>query len=732
MKAKFLPCCLVFFLAASVAAQAPGAPGGDAVWLTAAKEGVGTTASLKSKVWLTLARGVLTEIYYPNVTTANVQMLQFFVFDPARGKVETEFDDAIVKTESLPLQPKAKKPVSLTFRQRTTSRDGRWEIEKIYVLDPGSDSVLFTVSFRHQNPNTELFVYFDPSINNTGMHDTATASSKSLIAYEGDAAAALRCGNCRMDLASAAFSGVNDALTQLRRNGKQTETFDRAENGNVVLTARVSPANARAEDPLLFALSFGRTPSEAEETGQSALEKGFERIRLDYETEWGQYLDSLPATERRYRAQFLMAAMVLKAFEDKAVRGGNVASLSIPWGGGLNANEDVGGGYHLIWARDLYHVFTAFLAIGDRPAAERALNFLLEIQQKSDGSFPQNSWLDGRPGWGSLQMDEVGYPLVMAWQISRFDHKTYRKHIKPAADFIVRNGPATPQERWEEESGYSPSTIAAEIAGLVCAADIAKRNGDFQSAANYLKTADDWESKIEKWTATTTGKYGDGNYYLRITQNGRPDAGDPIGLKNGSGTYDEREIVDAGFLELVRLGIRRPDDPLIVKSLKIIDQLIRAETPNGPGYYRYLHDGYGEMDDGRRWNWDGTYRGKGRLWALLSGERGEYEIALSNSLDRRGGSRQLAAARSRLDHMLGFSSDTFMLPEQVWDKRSLPVRIDRLFLPDLQWGKGTGSATPLAWSMAQFLRLATNIAAGRNLETPAVVYRRYAGRPGKN
>ena len=206
-----------------------------------------------------------------------------------------------------------------------------------------------------------------------------------------------------------------------------------------------------------------------------------------------------------------MAAMVVKAFEDKTVRGGNIASLSVPWGGDGNGNTG-GTGYRMVWSRDLYHVFTAFLAIGDRAAAERALEFLFKIQQKEDGSFPQNSGLDGKQGWGSLQMDEVGYPLIMAWQIGKFDKETYEKHVKKAADFIVAKGPFSPQERWEERPGYSPSTIAAQIAGLVCAADIAKRNGDNASAELYLKTADNWAANVEKWTATTKGKYGDGNY----------------------------------------------------------------------------------------------------------------------------------------------------------------------------------------------------------------------------
>ncbi|HCA58089.1 MAG TPA: glucoamylase, partial [Blastocatellia bacterium] len=423
---------------------------------------------------------------------------------------------------------------------------------------------------------------------------------------------------------------------------------------------------------------------------------------------------------------------------DKANPGANIASMSVPWGGGANANEPNIGGYHLVWSRDLYQVFTAFMAIGDRAAAERALDFLFKVQQKPDGSFPQNSWLDGRPFWGSLQMDEVAYPLIMAYELKRFDKATWENHVKKAADFIVKNGPSTPQERWEEEAGYSPSTIAAEIAGLVCAAEIARRNGDTASAELYLKTADEWEANIEKWTVTKTGPHSREPYYIRIAQNGKPDAGDKIELNNGAGTFDEREIVDAGFLELVRLGIRRPDDPIIINSLKVIDKIIKVETPNGPAFYRYNNDGYGEMDDGRRWNWDGKYTGKGRLWVLLSGERGQYELALDvldavSDRNSNGEARSKTAAKrsvawQRLDNMLAFANDGLMIPEQVWDKKETPRNIDKQFIPELKFGEGTGSATPLAWSMAQFIRLATNLKAGRNLDTPDIVYQRYAGR----
>ncbi len=251
----------------------------------------------------------------------------------------------------------------------------------------------------------------------------------------------------------------------------------------------------------------------------------------------------------------------------------------------------------------------------------------------------------------------------------------------------------------------------------------------------WLDAADEWARNVERWTATTNGKYGDGNYYIRISEKGEPDAHHKIELNNGAGTFDENEIVDAGFLELVRLGIKPADDPLIVKSLKVIDQQIKVDTPNGQAFYRYNHDGYGEMDDGRRWNWDGKYTGKGRLWALFSGERGQYELALSDSYRVDGKLPSIPAGESsftyklratmRLDAMLGFANEGLMIPEQIWDRKETPANVDKQFVPELKFGEGTGSATPLAWSMAQFIRLAVNLKAGRNLDTPQVVYDRY-------
>ncbi|HEX8847169.1 MAG TPA: glycoside hydrolase family 15 protein [Pyrinomonadaceae bacterium] len=715
----------VLFSSATLFAQttnnlAPGAPGKDAHWESAGKEGVGTSATLESKVWFTLRDGVLTEVFYPTLDAPNVQMLQFIIVG---GKVETEREDTIHYLEMLD-------PRALSFRQRNVAKSGSYTITKTYATDPRRQTVLIDIQLDSREANN-VYVYYDPSLNDSGMHDTAWMEGDALLTVDGDKASALISSSgfayedepfrdvlkpqdrSNEKEISNGYSGVSDGLTELKRNWNNDSftPYARAIDGNVVQVAALKGFKGSSpgiKPHCTLALGFGKTPKEALENARASLAKGFSRIRREYEAGWRKYIASLRHVGPKYQAQFNKAAMVLKALEDKTYRGAMIASPSTPWGGGPNANERGGGGYHTVWSRDLYQVATAFYVMGDKAAADRALNYLFKVQQKPDGSFPQNSWLDGRPAGGGLQMDEVAYPLILAYQLGRTDKETWTKHVKPAADFILRAGPATPQERWEEESGYSPSTIAAEIAGLVCAAEIARRNHDEASAKTYLATADRWASQVEHWTATTNGSHGDKNYYIRISDDDDPNDGALLEINSNGGTYDERLIVDAGFLELVRLGIKHADDPLITKSLAVVDRLIQVETPNGAAWYRYNHDAYGERDDGGRYD---ARAGRGRLWTLLTGERGEYELA-------RGRPR---LARRRLDAMMSFANEGGMIPEQIWDHRRGPRS-------EFRFGEGTGSATPLAWSMAQFIRLVINLEAGRNLETPDIVATRYLKR----
>jgi len=516
----------------------------DAHWATAAKNGFGTSNTIDSKVWFTLADGILTEVFYPTVDMPNVRSLQFLIITGAQ--TENETDDTVHSLE-LP------NPASLTFRQINRAKSGAYTITKTYITDPQRSSVLIRVELTTQI-DAHLFINYVP------LNDKSVLMS-----------------NC--------------GLPTLQRR------------------------------QCTLALGFGETTAKATATARASLARGFSAVMREYELGWRKYVATLPRVEK-HQQQFNMAAMVLKGLEDKTFRGAVIASPSTPWGGGQKPDQPPVSGYHAVWARDLYHVATAFDAIGDRSTANRLLDYLFRVQQKRDGSFPQNSWVDARPIGNGVQMDQVALPLVLAYQLGRNERSAWLSHIKPAADFIVRNGPKTDQDRWEEKSGYSPSSLAAQIAGLVCAAEIAKANRDAVSAKRYLDTADNWAQNVEKWTVTKPD--GASGYYLRITANDNPNDGAKMEINSSTRVVDERKIVDAGFLELVRLGIKRPRDPLIVESLKLIDQLIKVKTPLGEAWYRYNHDAYGETPDGGKY--DGR-NGVGRLWTLLTGERGEYELA---------------------------------------------------------------------------------------------------------
>jgi glucoamylase len=671
------------------AGVAPGAPGGKPTWANANKVGVGTSANTGSKVWFTLGQsGGLDEVYYPALDSANTRALELILTD---GKTFAE-----IESEDTEHAVEVPDPAALTFAQVNTSKSGRYRIRKTYVTDPEQNTVMIRLQLTVLKPGPlTAFVYFDPALKNSGLHDNGSARDQVLFDSKGDIACALASSPAFVSVSSG-YVDSSDGWTELKTSYRLTQRYASAPDGNVAEIAEL-PTSFVQGKPVTLALGFGTSSSEALAAARSSLRKGFAASRKGYELGWHQYVSTLKQVDPPYRRQYQISAMVLKAHEDKTNPGAIVASITIPWGNDVDASKQDIGGYHLVWARDLYEVATAFLAMGDRAAAERALHYLFVTQQQHDGSFPQNSWLNGTPYWTSLQMDEVSYPNILAWQLGRTDKATFEKHIKPAAEFVASRGPATPQERWEEETGYSPSTIAAEIAGLVCAADIARANGDETSHSKWIAVADEWAKKLPQWTVTHTGKYA-GRYYIRIAQNGQPDKGELLEINNGGGIWDEREIVDAGFLELVRLGITPPDDPLIAESLAVVDKVIKVDTPSGPAWYRYNHDGYGEKSDGKGYN--GT--GVGRLWIMFAGERGEYELA--NGRD----------AHLYLDTMQKMTNSGGMLAEQIWDRTDSPQ-------PWLRFGQGTGSATPLAWTNAQFVRLAIALKEGRLPETPAVV-----------
>ena len=552
-------------------------------------------------------------------------------------------------------QVTASDPRSLTPQQVVTARDGSWRITKTYVTDPARDVVLIDVDVR--------------SLNGRPLR----------------------------------------LSTDLRAG------LDKDRRAETALLARpaLREIDGVRSTHVTLALGLGRTRQAAQDAAAASLAQGFAAVSASYAKGWHGYLDSLPprpAAAAPYAALYDTSLLVLAASEDKTYRGASVASPSMPWAWGQNTIEKPSGVYHLVWSRDLYQVATAQLAAGDRAAAERSLDFLLFRQQKPDGSFPQNSEADGTEHWKEIQMDQVGMPIILAWQLGRTDARTLAK-VRLAGEYLVENGPLTGQERWENQRGWSPATIAAEIAGLVTGADLLRRTGDATTAARWEATADAWQRSVQAWTATTNGPLSTGPYYLRVTKDRAPNRATTYNVgDSGPSAADQRRVVDPSFLDLVRLGVKPASDPVIENTVRVVDDQLKVTSRLGTFWHRFSYDGYGETSTGEPWEIGkpDTYETYGRAWPLLAGERGEYELASGRP------------ATEQLASMAAAAGSALMLPEQVWDGR--PPSSGTAATP----GKGTLSATPLAWSHAQFVRLALSIDAGAPVERPAIVACRYA------
>jgi len=412
---------------------------------------------------------------------------------------------------------------------------------------------------------------------------------------------------------------------------------------------------------------------------------------------------------------YRLSRCVLLAHEDKVFQGAIVASMSIPWGE-TKGDQDLGG-YHLVWTRDLVKSAAALLATGQLSTPLRALIWLAAIQ-RPDGSFPQNSWIDGTAYWSGLQLDQVAAPILLAWRLHKHDGLGLfnpRVLIVRAAAQLMLQGPVTSQDRWEENAGYSPSTLATVIAALACTAEWAKEYGRTDITDFVFAYADWLAAHVEDWTVTTEGELVGGirRHYIRITP-ADPNAPDPhadpnttmIQIANGGGLHPARNIVSGDFLHLVRFGIRDPNDPLVRDSIEVIDRVIKHDLPQGPGWRRYNHDGYGQKDDGSAF--DGT--GVGRCWPILTGERGHYELAAGRN------------PRAFITTIENFSNQGGMLTEQVWDGDDLPhARMKR--------GCPTGAAMPLCWSHAEYVSLVRSWHDGVCFDRAEPAFQRYVLNP---
>ncbi|HEX6755114.1 MAG TPA: glucodextranase DOMON-like domain-containing protein [Mycobacteriales bacterium] len=754
---------------------APEAPAGDGPGALshfdlARKDCVGTARNTTSKVWYTVANGVLSDVYAPTVDNTNVETLQYVVTD---GSTFTD-----LQTRDMTYTVRATDRGGLACQVASTPRRGGYRLVTDYVTDPSRDAVVISTRLEGR-PGLKVYVRYDASVNGNGgggpanggaddatvdaattalvSSDTNTVTNAANRDYAVPLFGALRADRPFRAVSSGFVGAASDGLTQLDRTRSLTGPVT-ATGGNVVQTAEIAP-DARGRFTL--ALAYGQSQTAAVSVAGAAAGAPFGTTYAGYTAGWAAYdatLASPPAqvgglTEAqvdRLRRAYYLSVNVVKASEDKTFPGAIAAGLGSPWGQAVSAGDLVDGkavyfgSYREVFARDLYEAYTGLLTAGDVATARAATRFLFERQQLADGRMPRNSLLNGlkAPDSGGDQLDETAYPILMAWQAGlATDGALWRDHIRKAADFVVARGPSFGSERWEEQGGYSPSTIAAEIAGLVAAGRIADTNGDPAAARVYRATADHFQRSIKGWTVTTSGPYATGRYFIRLSRSGNPDTAITYGLGNGGPTADQRAVIDAGFLELTRLGILPASDPDVVASLPVVDSVIRRETPSGTGFYRYgtatdpvttagTEDGYGDCwepdptscaPSGKPWPTGNS--GSGHVWPVLSGERAEQQLQTGDAT----GAAALLVAMDR------YGSGVGLVAEQSWENPDLaaspfgadPATASIGFVN----GKPAGSSSPLTWAQAQQSRLILGVGAGRPVEQPAIVADRYVRVP---
>jgi glucoamylase len=718
------------------AAPATGGPGAASVWAPSQKSMLGTSATDTSRVYFTGYRGIVSEVFWPVVDTVNTVDLQFLVTDTAKTFFDEEKQQAYTVTR---LDSKA-----LHYQAVTQNTGHNWKITKKIFTDPGRDVLIQRVTFEGLNgklaKDFNLYVLHNPSMDNSGAGDTSktlvSGTRTMLVASQNARASALAISrpwkvNAGVTMVSSGFVGVNDGYTDLAADKTMNNTFDSATNGNVAQLGWVDLGTSTTATSISFdmVLGFGSTEANAMTAANGTLGSTINTIETNYKTEWNTYANALSTQGGLADAQYYLAAMSLKASQDKS-NGAMIAGMGTPWGETNGDSNPVG--YHLIWPRDLFKFANALITAGDIATANKTVNYLFNVQMQTTdcgtaeynaagcpqgfsriGRFPQNSWVSGFQYWQGTQLDQQGMPIILAERLGRND---LWPKIRQAADYLAATGPYTFQERWEEQRGYSPSTIAAEVAGLVAAAKIARANSDTTRAKNYLRKADEWQQKVAAWTFTTTGPFGNGQYYIRISQNTNPNDGGLIDDKNGGGARDERRVVDGGFLELVRLGVKDANDSGILETIPEYDSVLKQTiTGKGPAWFRYNFDGYGEKNDGS--NYDGT--GRGRLWPIFTAERGMYEIAKAGGVGSQG--------TSYLNTVRAFSTPEGMVPEQIWNNTAtLPDGWQVTTPSPFVAGTPSKSIAPLSWAMGEYINLMASIAQNKIADLPQPTCARYS------
>jgi glucoamylase len=686
-----------------------GKPGIYPRWTSSSKEGVGTSTRRGSSLYFTISHGIINEIYYPGLDTAQIRDHEFLV----AGGDEFYEEKRNCKSKTTTLEDGIP-----AFKIVNTENDSKFTIEKTLFINSENDVLVEHCVFKTNKGSEHLSIYslLSPHLNNGGSHNNGWVGEykgkKMMFAQRDDIFLAFYSMEFTGKM-SCGYSGYSDGWQDLKQNKKMTYEFQKVTDGNIALTSEIIP---KTDGSFNIYISFGYTLEEAALKVIKSANEDWKIGLADYIQGWKSYISTNQENrllKERYKLDSTSLFVIKSHVSKEPLQGAIIASLSIPWG--FSKGDDDLGGYHLIWPRDMVEAAQALLILGDVEGAISALKYL-QATQESDGHWPQNMWLKGSSYWSGIQMDETAFPIILLYDLWKKGHvqiQSYRNMFEKAIEFIIKNGPVTDQDRWEEDGGYSNFTISVEVCALCYAAEIANSLGLKEEAIFAQTIADIYTFNIEKWTYRTNSelaqKYGVKGHYVRIssTDEDSDNEKDTILIKNtpwSNSTRRVEDVISTGTLSLARFGLRRFNDEKILNTVKVIDGELKSDTVTGPIWHRYNGDGYGEQWDGSAFN----RTGQGRGWPLLAGERANYEILAGN----------MGMARQLLKTMENQTNFGGMIPEQVWDAEDISTR-------ELYNGKPSGSAMPLVWAHAEYIKLCWALENGHPYDQSDVVYERY-------
>jgi glucoamylase len=680
--------------------QAPTAGYIPTAWAPAAKDMVGSSLA-SSRLWFTLAQGIVTEVFYPRIDIPQIKDLGFIIADDRGFWVELrhcgDYEVALA-APGVPAVTVTHKHARFTFTMEVCPSQRRDALLLRYRLEG--------------DPSLRPYALLAPRLGGDADYNQAWVATHggrvALWAEQGPYGLALLAvdpaGADAWQRCSAGGYAVSDGWQDFHQNGRMTWQYDSAGPAAVALMGELPPRGT-------LALGLGTSKEAAATLATSALMVNFDYVWSLNRAFWESWLahGKRPSIREDIDAALTLSACILKVHEDRTYCGAAVASLSVPWGETSRSR----GGYHLVWPRDLVETAGALIAMQAYEDARDVLRYLIATQLP-DGHWFQNQWLGGTPFWEGIQLDEAAFPILLAAALRERDELhdiPVTDMVTRAVGFIAREGPATGQDRWEEDAGLNTFTLAAAIAALVEGSAFLEA----EAREFALRLADCWNAHLEDWAFVTdtelSRQLGVSGYYIRTVPadvlTGDMAQLEPVSTKNLA--HDPKLPANAriatDFLQLVRYGLRRADDAAIRDTVTVVDRLLKTDTPAGPVWHRYNDDGYGEHADGSPF--DGT--GIGRGWPLLTGERGHYALCAGEDV------------LPYIEAMLAMASPLGLMPEQVWDSAPIPEL-------GLAPGRPSGSAMPLVWAHSEFIKLCYSHVLGHPVDRPAATWARYGGK----